>query len=404
MNHETPVSIGAEVEIPYPTSFRSNEVKAECLKILKAFYAKNHLVLPFTETGIVPAHILSIRTESERFAPPGIGEAPRDWATHKWEDSLPAEFRSPDGWERGWESAHEFRFRGGATTMREVCHRFDTLGDYFKAWGHTEPDTNYGTHIHFGVRDWLFKRYPKHSTHRDTDAPYENTVSWGLSPAARLVFAAINLRHQQLMALVEPRRRAHNCGGTFPNELTQPTPLWVLHNYLSTGGYRNHTALQIGRKGIPTFELRVFESTTNTNAIKGWVALMVSILKNCERLITDEILDSIKPITDRDSRTGALKWPAGLPATAGLIVEPDKFTMEHLKDEIWATGFWPAPLCSWIDETLKNGGCPTPFEGTLHELYTDGGTAKNGTTKTKARDKKSGGRIYDMPESMQAAA
>ena len=414
---ESPVTIGAEVESIYPGAWPNDTIRNICWGI-KGY--------PFS--GLSPSIALDYRDGQETDPTEMLCGQKRIWQIHKWEAGIPEEYRSPGGWERGWEAQHEFRFRGPAPTYAEAHKRFDNLGAYFKAWGHRPSNYQYGTHIHLGVKEWLDRRFPA-----------QVRQDWFNSEVARLLYAAIMFRNPAIWSLIPLERRTHNSGGTFTlPAYSNTTPLYQIHQFVNQRGCPRYSALIAGRKFIPTFEMRTYASTTETRAIQGWVALMVFLMKNFERLITDEAIAALIPWPAETYNTaggrvanvtpqpgGGYRWGEEraqpdlqtshwtLPdrdvltpqthSIDGIIVNPATYTIDHLKEEIRATGFLSAALCSWIDETRKRDGACTPFEGSLHELDIDSGSTS--TTETpKAAAKKRHGRRYVTSEPMLAAA
>lgn len=161
-------------------------------------------------------------------------------------------------------------------------------------------------------------------------------------------------------------------------------------------------------------EMRIYAATAETRAIQGWVAFLVFLLKNFERQLTEDVNGfdnyvrptNVSEASGYDNNTGAYLAPTkevvGEPPTKGIIVNPATYSLDHLKNEIRETGFWVAPLISWIDETLKRDGAPTPFEGSLHEIYDTDAAAEVKTTKASSGKRKSA--RFCASEPMLAAA
>lgn len=348
MNKDTPVTLGVEVEAQYPIEFPTPKVREAAETFVNSWYIKGYghapeRINPATglhERGVSPVHFLMPH--------PRVGAktvAGRAYASHDWEkEVLPEEYRSPLGWERGWEVAHEFRFMGPAATIKDAFERYDNLQKYMDAWK-IVGFQGCGTHIHMGVVDWINKTWPKN--------PAATNLLYGYIASRAFAMAPVISLHRQVA--VYPFLRA-------------TTPLLEIHNYandaIKNGGWHY---LQYLRKGIPTFEARMFAATNVMDAVKGYTALLVHMLKRAESKMTKEFVSEFKIL------------PAGTTTTPtkGFFGEMNKYTVEHLKDDIRELGWWSAPLISWIDETLKRNGEPTPFEGSLHEIY-DNNTGTTG--------------------------
>lgn len=339
MNQESPVKIGTEVEMPFPTSWPNDRVEAAA----REFGKKKGW-----PSSIAPSTILGSH-DYEQYAKADPSERIfgiiRHWSTHPWETMWPENFRSPDGWERGWESAHEFRFYGPAETIRETFRRYDTLQVYLDSWGN-RPQTGYGTHIHMGVKEWLHDKF---------DNP--NSMKWFTTPIARLVYGYLTERLGGIKEIVSRHRGVQYAFGSSP--IYEIHNRWVA-NQSDSESIHSTNWVQGGRKSLPTFEARMFAATTKMDAVKGYTALLISLLKRAESLMTPELIKAAANYLNAGDKC---------PLTAAFYGPGGMYTSEHMKDEVRETGFWTAPLLSWIDETIKNNGEPTPFEGSLYEIY-----------------------------------
>lgn len=368
---ETPVTIGIEVEAHYAPSWPNEEIRQACTK-------HAHALAPYrfgasAGQSVSPGmfweawcHENPKQFEAPRLSTKAVKEPDgntRHFTVHSWEkDVLPPSHQTPDGWETGWEFAHEFRFMGPTDTFREIFRRLDELKRFMNAWG-LNNFSGCGTHIHTGVRSLIEDQFGK-PLNRDT---------WHHSQAAKLLHGYIVSRAHQIHGITMPHRRQMPlCGpeGNGASGYTNTSLMFIHNNIVQRGLDYNYSYIARNRRNVPTFEFRMFSGMRETDTIKGYVALLCSMIKRAKDNITPTLVEELKTIpVERDSLGHPVVIPDTEVPTGGVLVRPEKYSVDRLKDEIREAGIWPDALCSWVDETIKRNGAPTPFEGSLDEIY-----------------------------------
>lgn len=379
--NETPTKIGVEIEAAYPPVYPTLELK----KLCDAFW------MSILSRGFhygTPCDIFSYNARQSR----NVSNDARGYSIHPWEEFLPEKYRTPGGWERGWEGNNfEFRFMGPADTIKETFTRYDNLQTFMDEWK-VRAFEGCGTHVHLGVADWIRTHFPTHSLSYDT---------WYTTIPSKLLYGFF-IQRSHLIEKFVPVFRRNGCGGSMYNSCSGLTSLLDIHNFWlrESACVPWAGALQPARKGLPTFEVRLMDGTHELNVVKGWTAFLIALMKTAERMFTLELLDKCATRGTQDTPASHV-----LPPTSN-------HSIDHLKAELRETGFWVAPIISWMDETLKRNGDHAPFEGSLHEIYPDSdtgtdsneGSQDNSTPKDKARTARRKSEGIKAPVPLAAAA
>lgn len=271
----------------------------------------------------------------------------RDASEESWSDDHP---ECPNGWidHEDGGGQWEFTFDGPADTLKEAFTLLDRMGPFLKKHKFTAFN-NCGTHIHLGMKEFLQERY---KTQELVD------YNWAESRVANIYHIYFVQRITTLYDLV-PAWRKTSTWCEVPYQAQHNYPLWRIHNKaIVEGGFYtsvNYSAVEKERNW-PTFEFRQFPGTANTDAVKGYLCLLINMLKRAERLITKEVVANDTPLVEmRDFEVPTKK----------IFVNGPSFTISHLKAEVCETDCMSEPLIKWIDSTVRNKGEPTGFTGTL---------------------------------------
>lgn len=355
MKKESPVKIGIEVESAFPTN---------------AFARKNPEVRKHLDTK-----------------PYGFETDKILYSGHDgWEDGLPDGYKSPAGWQRGFDGEMEFRFSGPASTLKEAFKRLDNLQVFIDNWG-IDKFTNSGTHIHFGMFEFLKKKYfPKglnasnglFTTAGGNTAAALASVDHAIHYTAILRFyqAYFVSRQAAIWKLISPWRRTYSyChpatgfyipietpGSVFGHDpytgasickSTPSTPLQVIHNAIragvSVGSVADHAWCPSNRKGLPTFEFRAFPATAKMDAVKGYLILMQNMLHRAIAKVDEIGYDEL------------VRVRAVGEAVPDFVAPFHTYTYEQFVKEVEETDFYREPLLAWMEATILNNGEPTNF-------------------------------------------
>lgn len=267
----------------------------------------------------------------------------------------------PLGWRNGRDAHMEFRFDGPADTMQEAFRRLDVLKAFFHKYRFNNFEDQ-GTHIHFGARDFLKENYPDSFL----------KTRWRSSITAKFLCAYLAVRTAPIWGLIPDWRESS--GWCEPIELClineidgceSGSSLLRLHNYLAAKGDNVQGLLsgcvEFHRRDLPTFEVRMFPGTKNLDAIKGYLALFISMIKRA-KMKMDQI--DWKEVAPLPSDTPDAKIP-----TSSLLPHYDNFDLKDLRKEIEETDFLVEPLLDWISRTRKSDSRLVPFHSDLSEIY-----------------------------------
>lgn len=251
------------------------------------------------------------------------------------------------GWHRGFDCDLEFRFsdKKPCTSLLDAYARCDALEAYLKKWDITSF-SGCGTHIHLGLQDWLEAKYPEETRYGS---------SWMCTTPSNLLYGYYHNRLSPLWNLIPPGRK----GAQWCLQDSIPgTALWQIHNaFLSPITCYYHRAIERGRRNIPTFEFRMFDGTNKLGAVKGYITLLINMLKTAEKKLDAYDFSTYQRISATDKCN-----------TEGIFFPRGACDMTTLRKEVRAADFQSEPLLDWMSRTEASKSRLVEFEPDISEI------------------------------------
>lgn len=269
------------------------------------------------------------------------------------------------GWDRGNDGdGIEWRFLHPANTLEEAFKLLDDLHEHYFGWAEVKSFGASGTHIHLGLVEFLKAKYKlQEGTLTRYFYGYFVTRERAISDTILSEMRHRNGNGESIWGNKHPIRgrqiRASLCDPNQPPYCYTPipvdTPLMRIHNEWAGASRHCPAGMQSGaiqylRKNLPTFEFRFFEGTSNMEAVKGYICLLINMLIRAEIVIDRALALDELGVIEKDKES------------PGVFVQPFKYETEDLIAEVKETPFFGDELASWIKATVKNKGNPTTFE------------------------------------------
>lgn len=301
----------------------------------------------------------------------------------------------PPGWQHmGADGGGlEMSFAGPQISLSEVFAKLDAAQEWMEKAKVTQF-RNSGTHIHLGVPEFL------KSSGLLPVVPTPNDI------LLKSFWGYFGTRERAIWQLIPPKRRINSGGGRSdfifpegashdPNDdrheficyiqrpdgslavvLTEashllahglPThglttrsdarryPLLDIHQSIlfspGMGCAARGGTIQIYRKGLPTFEFRMFDGTANCQHLKGYVCLLINMLLRARQIITPEVAARLPNLSSEEQV-----------ASVGHLVQPLDFQVENLVKEVQEVDFFGEELAEWLPKVKAANGAPVDFE------------------------------------------